>query len=64
VKEKANISRIISVLVFRSMMCLKKQSAPGIALPEFRAHDLKTRTEMVLEMLAFSLLNHLTRLVA
>jgi hypothetical protein len=64
VKEKANVSRIISVLVLRSMMCLEKQSAPGIGLPEFCTHDLKTRTEMVLEMLAFSSLDHLTRLVA
>jgi hypothetical protein len=33
--EKTNISRTISVLVFRVLMYLEKQSTPGIGLPEF-----------------------------
>jgi hypothetical protein len=37
-EEKANVSRTISVLIFRLLMCLEKQSAPGIGLPEFRTH--------------------------
>jgi hypothetical protein len=37
-EDKANISRTISVLVFRSLMCLEKHSTPGIGLHEFQAH--------------------------
>jgi hypothetical protein len=36
--EKTNISRTISVLVFRVLMYLENQSAPGIGLPEFHTH--------------------------
>jgi hypothetical protein len=36
-EEKAKVSRTISVLVFRSLMWLEKQSVPGIGLPEFHA---------------------------
>jgi hypothetical protein len=33
--EKTNVSRTISVLVFRVLMYLEKQSTPSIGLPEF-----------------------------
>jgi hypothetical protein len=36
--EKTNVSKTISVLVFRVLMYLEKQSAPDIGLPEFHAH--------------------------
>jgi hypothetical protein len=37
-EEKPILSGTISVLVLRSLMCLKKQSAPDIGLPEVHAH--------------------------
>jgi hypothetical protein len=36
--EKTNVSRTIPDLVFRLLVCLEKQSAPGIGLPEFHSH--------------------------
>jgi hypothetical protein len=43
-KKKTNVSRTISVLVFRVLMYLEKQSAPGIGLPEFHAHEFQAHT--------------------
>jgi hypothetical protein len=78
-KKKTDVSRTISVLVFRVLMCLENQSASRTGLPKFHTHDapvsdadcfsrhistLKTRTEMVLETSVFLPLNQLTRLVA
>jgi hypothetical protein len=36
---KKNVSRTISVLVFRVMMYLENQSVSHIGLPEFHIHD-------------------------
>jgi hypothetical protein len=37
--NKTNVSRTISVLVLRVLMCLKNQSVSYIYLPEFHVHD-------------------------
>jgi hypothetical protein len=37
--EKTNISRTISVLVFRVLMYLEDQSVSYIGLPKFHVHD-------------------------
>jgi hypothetical protein len=43
-RRKANVSRTISVLVFRVLMYLENQSVSYIALVEFHVHDaLKER---------------------
>jgi hypothetical protein len=60
-QRKTNVSRTICVLVFRVLMYLENQSASDIGLP---FSTLKMTTKMVLETLAFLLLNQLTRLVA
>jgi hypothetical protein len=37
--EKTNVSRTISLLVFRVLMYLENQSVSDIGLPEFHVHD-------------------------
>jgi hypothetical protein len=38
-RQKTNVSRTISVLVFRALMYLENQSMSYIGLPEFHVHD-------------------------
>jgi hypothetical protein len=52
--EKTNVLKTISVLVLRVLVCISKTISVLV----------RTRTEIVFEMLVFSLLNHLTRLIA
>jgi hypothetical protein len=47
-EEKANVSRTISVLVFRVLMCLENQSVSDIGLPEFHGHAC-TRPRLMLQ---------------